>query len=215
MKKEIVDKLIKVANNLDSLGYMREANIVDRVAKKIVVSANPENNYKLTLDQASTLKVTGDYARDINNYKSLIYSYYSMNDDKKYYDAKTLKAYADSFLNGVKKAPLTKYSNEERIAFLNQAERIWTDARQVDINDKLGDKNTESLNEYLALYDIANYDGTLKKDIKNMTTFNQRWNQFLNDPIVKKLRAESPLYYKKQLGTTYKILTAKLPYSSD
>ena len=42
MKKEIVDKLIKVANNLDSLGYMREANIVDRVAKKIVLSANPE-----------------------------------------------------------------------------------------------------------------------------------------------------------------------------
>ena len=83
MKKEIVDKLIKVANNLDSLGYMREANIVDRVAKKIVVSANPEVDI-LSLGQALSIPVTGDYAKDILNYKKLKKSY------KQHFDKKTL-----------------------------------------------------------------------------------------------------------------------------
>ena len=75
MKKEIVDKLIKVANNLDSLGYMREANIVDRVAKKIVLSANPEV-IRLQKGEASSIVPSGDYATDIANYKRLYYSGY-------------------------------------------------------------------------------------------------------------------------------------------
>jgi hypothetical protein len=196
------------------MGLIVEANNLDKIAKKIVVSKNPEI-YNLTLNQASTIRVTGDYVKDINNYKSLIYSYYAMNDDKNYLEAKTMRAYTDSFLQAVKKAPLTKYSNEKKVVFLHQAQRIYNDARKVDINDRIGDKNTESLNEYLRLYGIADEYGNLDKEIKNMTTFNQRWNQFLNEPIIKKLRAKSPAYYREQLGNTYKILTTSLPYDKD
>jgi hypothetical protein len=184
------------------------------VAKKIVLSANPEV-YSFTLDQASTIRVTGDYAKDIKNYKSLVNSYYKLFNDKKYSDAKTMKAYVDTFIQDVKKAPLTKFSNEERIAFLSQAQRILNDATFPDVNDFLGNNKTKSLNEYLVLHKIVDYNGTLNEKITDRATFNQKWNQFLNDPVVKKIREEYPDYCKKQLGLTYKILTAKLPYDSD
>ena len=214
MKKEIINGLIKVANNLDLLDYKEEANIVDRVAKKIVVSANPEV-YSFTLDQASTIRVTGDYAKDIKNYKSLVNSYHQLLDDKKHSEAKTMKAYLDTFIQDVKKAPLTKYSIEERIAFLSQAQRILNDATFPDVNDFLGNNKTKSLNEYLVNHKIVDYDGTLNEKITDRATFNQKWNQFLNDPVVKKIREEYPDYCKRQLGLTYKILTAKLPYNYD
>jgi len=214
MKKEIINGLIKVANNLDLLDYKEEANIVDRVAKKIVVSANPEV-YSFTLDQASTIRVTGDYAKDIKNYKSLVNSYHQLLDDKKHSEAKTMKAYVDTFIQDVKKAPLTKYSIEERIAFLSQAQRILNDATFPDVNDFLGNNKTKSLNEYLVNHKIVDYDGTLNEKITDRATFNQKWNQFLNDPVVKKIREEYPDYCKRQLGLTYKILTAKLPYNYD
>jgi len=39
-KRFIADELIKVANVLDDMGLTKEANSVDRIARKIVVSEN-------------------------------------------------------------------------------------------------------------------------------------------------------------------------------
>ena len=40
MKKEILKEIIKVANTLDSSGFIREANVLDKVAKRIKVSGS-------------------------------------------------------------------------------------------------------------------------------------------------------------------------------
>jgi hypothetical protein len=40
MKKEILEEIIVVANTLDSSGFIREANVLDKVAKRIKVSAS-------------------------------------------------------------------------------------------------------------------------------------------------------------------------------
>ena len=40
MKKEILEEIIKVANSLDSSGFIKEANVLDKVAKRIKVSAS-------------------------------------------------------------------------------------------------------------------------------------------------------------------------------
>jgi len=215
MKKEIVDKLIKVANNLDSLGYMREANIVDRVAKKIVVSANPEYISKVSLDEAARLKFTANYVDDILKYKKLSFLYFKLNSENKLKDMQLIGAYKKSLLDAVKKTQ--KFTSEQKIAFLAQAERIDEDYRRgfPDINEQMGDETTVSLNEYLVKYRIAYYEGGLYKDITDRATFNERWNQFLKDPVIMKQRKLFPQYLRIQLNSTYKILTAKLPYDAD
>ena len=155
MKKEIVDKLIKVANNLDSLGYMREANIVDRVAKKIVLSANPEYISKVSLDEAARLKFTANYVDDILKYKKLSFLYFKLNSENKLKDMQLIGAYKKSLLDAVKNTQ--KFTDEQKIAFLAQAERIDEDYRRgfPDINEQMGDETTVSLNEYLVKYRIA------------------------------------------------------------
>lgn len=40
MKKEILEEIIRVANSLDSSGFIKEANVLDKVAKRIKVSAS-------------------------------------------------------------------------------------------------------------------------------------------------------------------------------
>ena len=117
MKKEIVDKLIKVANNLDSLGYMREANIVDRVAKKIVVSANPEYISKVSLDEAARLKFTANYVDDILKYKKLSFLYFKLNSENKLKDMQLIGAYKKSLLDAVKNTQ--KFTSEQKIAFFS------------------------------------------------------------------------------------------------
>jgi hypothetical protein len=40
-RKFITNELIKVANSLDEMGLNKEANSLDKIAQKIVVSENP------------------------------------------------------------------------------------------------------------------------------------------------------------------------------
>lgn len=208
MKKDLVSGLIKVANNLDSLGYMREANIVDRMAKKIVISANPEVNI-LSLGQALSIPVTGDYAKDILNYKKLKKSY------KQHFDEKTLNNDdLDKFkriINKFQKQVEIKYNDEKYVAFYNQAQRIKYDIDNnlEDINNSLG-KDQESLNEFLGLYDIVDYNGQLYDKIKTKSEFNKRWNNFMNDPRVNKIIKRAGDKITKSLSYTYNLLTSKL-----
>lgn len=212
-KREIASGLIKLANTLDNMGLMQEANIVDRVAKKIVVSANPVINL-LSLGQALSIPVTGNYKEDIVNYKKLLSSYYS-HERKKTLDIDDLqkfKTLVNKFISTIKQ----KYQGDQYSAFYNQAKRIQYDLENnlSDINENIG-ANQESLNEFLILYSIADAYGNLDEDIKSRAEFNKRWNEFMNDSRVKQIVDRVGDKITKSLGYTYKILTAKLPYDSD
>ena len=212
-KREIASGLIKLANTFDNMGLMQEANIVDRVAKKIVVSANPVINL-LSLGQALSIPVTGNYKEDIVNYKKLLSSYYS-HERKKTLDIDDLqkfKTLVNKFISTIKQ----KYQGDQYSAFYNQAKRIQYDLENnlSDINENIG-ANQESLNEFLILYSIADAYGNLDEDIKSRAEFNKRWNEFMNDSRVKQIVDRVGDKITKSLGYTYKILTAKLPYDSD
>ena len=110
-----------------------------------------------------------------------------------------------------KKKIETDYDDEHYKAFYNQAQRIKYDIDNNldDINDRLG-KNYESLNEFLGLYDIVDYNGKLVKDIKTKSEFNKRWNSFKNDPRVSKIIRINGDKVLDSLGYTYNLLTINL-----
>ena len=210
MKKEIVDKLIKVANNLDSLGYMREANIVDRVAKKIVVSVNPKYT-SMTEDEARAKMPTGDYTSDIITYKSLIDNTYY---DKDYnYTKGGIEPYR-TLANNFKLRTITKLkekSTQEAKAFQNQANRIKYDFENdiQDVNEMFDNKLTLSLNEYLTKYGITDYNGNLSQNIENLPQLNTEWYNFKQYLLGKLNKKDFDIYLSTQLSKTYNILKAK------
>ena len=59
MNKSVIESLIKIADNLDNLGYLREASVVDRIAQEL----SPGNNV-----------ASMDYKTDIEKYKSFLQS---------------------------------------------------------------------------------------------------------------------------------------------
>ena len=210
MKKEIVDKLIKVANNLDSLGYMREANIVDRVAKKIVVSANPEYP-SMTVNEARAKIPTGDYTSDIITYKSLIADTYFDIDNN--YTKKGIEPYK-TLAHNFKLRAITKLqekSTQEAKAFQNQANRIKYDFENdtLDVNEMFDDKLTLSLNEYLTKYGITDYNGNLSQNIENLPQLNTEWYNFKQYLLGKLNKKDFDTYLSTQLSKTYNILKAK------
>lgn len=207
MKKEIINGLIKVANNLDLLGYKEEANIVDRVAKKIVVSKNPVIQ-NLDLGQALSIPVTGDYKTDILSYKRLSGKAYFMK--RKYPDDDRTNKYFSIIRNFMKKINRV-YEEPKLSAFIAQANRIeYDNSSETDVNYQLGDAKTESLNEYLYLYNITDQEGNLESNIKTLADFNKAWNNFKNQAVIKKQIAKYPNYLQNHLSNTYNLLSAKL-----
>jgi hypothetical protein len=208
MKKEIINGLIKIANNLDLLGYKEEANIVDRVAKKIVVSKNPEVKFLKNNEIPSA--VTGDYLIDITNIKNMLYTAFKdVNKNQRKNPDQEMLSKARKLLTLVQNSNM--YTKQEQKVFGLQASRIYKDYSedQTPINNHLGDKTTESLNEYLFKFGITDQIGNLNSSITDMSDFNKRWNSFKNQPIIMKQISEFPDYMKLQLGRTYKMLTAK------
>jgi hypothetical protein len=60
MKKELAVNLFKIANHLDSQGFIKEANSLDKIARKIVISL------EYNTDPA------GNYNIDIKNYQDMV-----------------------------------------------------------------------------------------------------------------------------------------------
>ena len=184
MNKDIVNKLIKVANNLDSLGYMEEANIVDRMAKKIVVS-----QYKfLSESEARYIKITNNYITDINNYKNLINSAYRDDKPKKLY-----LDIAKDLLNAVETR--SKYDERTKKVFKLQADRILYDASNnyTDIN--------------IALSNDTDFRGFLLDEISDKRELDKRFKAMKADPDISGTLDEK--YFIKQLGDTYNILKSR------
>lgn len=97
MNKDLINSLIKVANNLDEMGFSKEANRLDKIARKVIsLVAVPKPEY--------------DYTKDIQTYKKLLYE--NPNNEKP----------AQDFLSKVIQANyLTK---QQAMAFNAQVERL-------------------------------------------------------------------------------------------
>jgi len=65
MNKDLILKLVKVANSLDVMGLTEEANVVDRIARKHTAQIDPRTNFQEEFDEAT-------YKDFIDRYKSYI-----------------------------------------------------------------------------------------------------------------------------------------------
>ena len=124
-KRFIADELVKVANVLDDMGLTKEANSVDRIARKIVVSVN-DSLYEIRDESDAKLleERDGNFRTDIWRYKSLYSAGY--------------KQEATNLYNSVVNAWFNNpYSDLQKKKFKLQAERIRSDIDKgiVDINE--------------------------------------------------------------------------------
>jgi hypothetical protein len=60
MNKDLASEIIKVANSLDALGFVKEANSLDNIARKVI-------------SQVAVPEPARDYTKDILTYKKLLY----------------------------------------------------------------------------------------------------------------------------------------------
>lgn len=68
MNKDLIIKLVKVANNLDEMGFSKEANHLDKIASKIVVSFTSTGIYKDDINQYKVLFLNKNMMKLINLY---------------------------------------------------------------------------------------------------------------------------------------------------
>lgn len=201
-KRFIADELIKVANVLDEMGLTKEANSVDRIARKIIVSENPSGwDINNSEDAKYVSERTGIYYKDIERYKSLYSAGY--------------KQEASNLYNSVVNAWFNNpYSDLQKKKFKLQAERIRSDIDSgiVDINNQVDNEAKFSLNEYLYKSDITDYAGKLNPAIKDKQTLRNLW--------LNKLPEYFPQYFdnsnhnprkRKQLSDTFNMLAMGLP----
>jgi len=201
-KRFIADELIKVANVLDEMGLTKEANSVDRIARKIIVSENPSGwDINNSEDAKYVSERTGNYYKDIERYKSLYSAGY--------------KQEASNLYNSVVNAWFNNpYSDLQKKKFKLQAERIRSDIDSgiVDINEEVNKGRKFSLNEYLVKAGITDYYGKLLPAIQDKQTLRNLW--------LNKLPEYFPQYFdnsnhnprkRKQLSDTFNMLAMGLP----
>jgi len=201
-RKFIIDELIKVANVLDEMGLVKEANNLDKIARKIVVSVNPSGwDISSSEDAKYVSERTGNYSKDIERYKSLYSAGYKQEASNLY----------NSVVNAWFKNP---YSDLQKKQFKLQAERIRSDidSRIIDINEEVNVGRKFSLNEYLYKAGITDYNGKLLPTIKDKQTLRKLW--------LSKLPEYFPYYFdnsntnprvRKQLSNTFNMLAMGLP----
>jgi hypothetical protein len=176
MNKNLVNELVKVANSLDNIGLNKEANSLDKIARKIVVSANPPIynrtyvKYKSTGGPEKMSQRTGNYPQDIANYKNLYYAANYDDDYDKNIDRDLLQL-ASNLYNSVVNAWFNNpYSDSQKKAFRDQATRIRTDIDGgfADVNYSDHNKSRKhSLNDILFYYGITDHSGNLNSNIKS------------------------------------------------
>jgi hypothetical protein len=183
-KKFITDELIKVANALDEMGLNKEANSLDKIARKIVADVDEHPLY--------------GYEVDINKYKEIVGWFQAETDPtlKKEYAQE-----ATNLLRDVQKADYKMYTNEQKSAFMDQARAIR--------NSIYGNLNDKALNDKLAMamktgpFDIFN--GVITSSFTNVSEFTDFWMQQvqpqfdLSNSNIAKWLSNKFLIYKKQI----------------
>jgi len=109
----VIRKLTKIANTLDKNGFIREANMLDDMAKKF-------NEYRNNIEP--TIKVNdATYQKDVNRYRSLLFAASNEKDPTK--KQQYLKQATEQY-NGVVNNVWNAYREYQKQSFAAQAERI-------------------------------------------------------------------------------------------
>jgi hypothetical protein len=121
MKKELAVNLFKIANHLDSQGFIKEANSLDKIARKIVISL------EYNTDPA------GNYNIDIKNYQDMV----EAKKNERAFAATLIDNQMNAFINQIKES----YKSPQKEAFLLQAKNIKhsieTGLNSQELNTKL------------------------------------------------------------------------------
>ena len=200
-KYTVVSELIKIANTLDKNGYIKEANTIDQLTKKIVISSVDEATYK----------------KDIENYRNLIQKSKDKNNTE---EAKQqFLQQATNQYNGVLNSMWSRYDRKQKQAWMAQSNRIrneflvgtGTNAAPGYNNSKIEgflekptqdfiDERVMNLGTQIDIFMSANPNpGDLVV-----------WNKFFQ-PIANQLQKQKKLndYAHDYLTRTYSILMAK------
>jgi hypothetical protein len=154
MKKELAVNLIKIANHLDSQGFIKEANSLDKIARKIVISAD------YSTDPA------GNYNTDIKNYQDMVKA------------KKNERGWAATLIDNQMNAFIQKipqlYQSPQKEAFLLQAKNI---KHSLENNLDTQQLNTE-------LYSLLRSTGIVDKSTNklvytNRDMFRSKWMELI------------------------------------
>jgi hypothetical protein len=179
-RKFITNELIKVANALDEMGLNKEANSLDKIARKIVVSETTLYGYK----------------SDINAYKA--YFIPGIRDNDQDYKQK-----ATDIFNAVMKDRSGMYNDRQKEAFRDQAESI----RNLVYGNFDIETSNDNLARYMETSPyFPNSNGVIfgTADIGEFTNYwiNQIQPKFnINNPNIAKWLSSKFLIYKKQILT--------------
>lgn len=192
MNKDLINSLIKVASSLDNMGFLKEANVVDRIAQEL--SSPVDKNYAgetQAYQPVNTAPVTtgqnaanDKYVKDINNYKNLL-------KQKKYKEAELfLQQVANSYQD-----------QQQRNAFIGQARKINNQFfNQIDNEDNMSDDE---------IYNLLQKYGINKAE--NLADLNKKWNVMMTNLKNQNLLSENKRYL---LMYTYRNIAAKFDYSA-
>ena len=193
----VIRKLIKIANTLDKNGFIREANMLDDMAKKF-------NEYR----DNPTIKVNdATYQKDVARYRSLLFAASNEKDPTK--KQQYLKQATEQY-NGVVNNVWNAYSAYQKQSFTAQAERIRQEFNVGKYQNQSG-PDTAALAPYVKRFETfvnsVKNNPKLSKDQK----LKQAENEF--DKIYVEISKNSKLYTEancKYIDRTYSVLMSSL-----
>jgi hypothetical protein len=202
MNKSVIESLIKIADNLDNMGYLREASRLDKIAQTMappVSDVTQQNAYNMvgantpattTAPVTNGTQATGQnaandkYVKDINTYKNLL-------QQRKFKEAEYfLKQVANSYQD-----------QQQRDAFVSQAAKIYEQYFNQEINEE--NMSDDEIYNLLQKYGI--------NDAADLADLNKKWNVMMTN-----LKNQNLLSKNKRslLENTYRNIAAKFNYSA-
>lgn len=201
-KYSVVSELVKIANTLDESGFIKEANTIDKLAKKIVTSS---------VDAAT-------YQKDIENYRKLINDAHNATDPK---IKKQFLQQATNQYNGVLNSMWSRYDPQQKQAFRAQTNRIRNEYQIGEGTDaapgygngatpgwlneeakNLIDNRVVGLDAKIKQLFIENPDETKKANLVWNTLFEPIANELKNRELYN-------MYAQDYLNRTYSIMNSK------
>ena len=181
MEKNLLLKLVRVANRLDSLGLLKEADIIDRIAQ-VNTSTDTQPDTENTQEESVATEDQDDTTlanQKIQEIKKLL-------NEGKFQEATILKT---DIYRKIK-------DSKKKEAFLSQANQIYNIYRNKQLN--IQSLTNEQINSLITKYKI--------NSATNLLEFKRLWTNMINDLKTKKIFTEEN---QKILRQTYFNIAAK------
>lgn len=181
MEKNLLLKLVRVANRLDSLGLLKEADIIDRIAQ-VNTSTDTQPDTENTQEESVATEDQDDTTlanQKIQEIKKLL-------NEGKFQEATILKT---DIYRKIK-------DSKKKEAFLSQANQIYNIYRNKQLN--IQSLTNEQINSLITKYKI--------NSATNLPEFKRSWTNMINDLKTKKIFTEEN---QKILRQTYFNIAAK------